>query len=175
MLQNAVWERFSATAGVVLTVFETNPLTDASASEPVGVAANGYGTKFLTSSKLTHLEVFDAAFRRHILLQTLILLQYLRLPNSTGQGAQRHVAVTGAQLLAVQALEERVVKCLQATPPSAAEFVSALENAIVRERMWLAWKVNACKARSLGSPVKIRDCLSEQGAMQVCAFFTRRR
>lgn len=149
MLQNAVWERFSATAAAVLSVFEATPLTDTdvSASEPVGVAANGYGTKFLTSSKLTHLEVHDAAFRRHLLLQMRFLLQFLQLPNTSGQAAQRLVAVTGAQLQAVKELEARVARCLQATPPSAAEFAAAVENAIVRERMWLSWKVHQCKAR----------------------------
>lgn len=144
-----MWERFSATAAAVLSVFEATPLTDTdvSASEPVGVAANGYGTKFLTSSKLTHLEVHDAAFRRHLLLQMRFLLQFLQLPNTSGQAAQRLVAVTGAQLQAVKELEARVARCLQATPPSAAEFAAAVENAIVRERMWLSWKVHQCKAR----------------------------
>lgn len=165
MLQNAVWERFSQTASAVLSVFESNPLTDTdvSGSDAVGVAANGYGTKYLTSSKLTHLEVHDAAFRRHMLLQTRFLLQFLQLPNSSGQTAQRLVAVTGTQLQAVRELEERVAKCLKGTPPSAAEFAAAVENAIVRERMWLTWKINQCKVGRRASQTDCCACFHRDG------------
>ena len=45
-----------------------------------GGETESYCVKYLTSSKLLHLQLRDPAFRRHFLLQCLILMQYIKLP-----------------------------------------------------------------------------------------------
>ncbi|KAJ6341106.1 hypothetical protein OIU78_009308 [Salix suchowensis] len=69
------WQKFSSSLTVVLNTFEAQPLSE----EEGGVnnleeEAAAFNIKYLTSSKLMGLELKDPSFRRHVLVQCLILL-----------------------------------------------------------------------------------------------------
>ncbi|KAL6327589.1 hypothetical protein AAG906_021880 [Vitis piasezkii] len=63
------WQKFTSNLMVVLNTFEAQPLKAAT-----------FSIKYLTSSKLMGLELKDPSFRRHILVQCLILFDYLKAP-----------------------------------------------------------------------------------------------
>ncbi|KAL7984372.1 hypothetical protein Chor_002942 [Crotalus horridus] len=77
------WKTFLKYSEEVLTVFESCKLDDTQASrkkleELKTGGEHVYFAKFLTSEKLMDLQLSDSNFRRHILLQYLILFQYLK-------------------------------------------------------------------------------------------------
>ncbi|KAG8133508.1 putative THO complex subunit 1 protein [Naja naja] len=77
------WKIFLKYSEEVLTVFESYKLDDTQASrkkleELKTGGEHVYFAKFLTSEKLMDLQLSDSNFRRHILLQYLILFQYLK-------------------------------------------------------------------------------------------------
>uniref|UniRef100_A0A670YD19 THO complex subunit 1 n=1 Tax=Pseudonaja textilis TaxID=8673 RepID=A0A670YD19_PSETE len=77
------WKTFLKYSEEVLTVFESYKLDDTQASrkkleELKTGGEHVYFAKFLTSEKLMDLQLSDSNFRRHILLQYLILFQYLK-------------------------------------------------------------------------------------------------
>ncbi|XP_028922344.1 THO complex subunit 1 isoform X3 [Ornithorhynchus anatinus] len=77
------WKTFLKYSEEVLAVFRSYKLDDTQASRKKleELKAGGehvYFAKFLTSEKLMDLQLSDSNFRRHILLQYLILFQYLK-------------------------------------------------------------------------------------------------
>jgi len=83
----------------------------------------------------------DSYFRRHILVQVLITLDFLRwnrpkAPAPTLREKQR------AQL---EDMWRRVKNVMRATPPGGRAFTAAVTAVLVRERNWMQWKRDACK------------------------------
>ncbi|PIO24557.1 hypothetical protein AB205_0042290, partial [Aquarana catesbeiana] len=77
------WKTFLKFSEEVLAVFKSYKLDDTQASrkkieELKSGGEHVYFAKFLTSEKLMDLQLSDSNFRRHILLQYLILFQYLK-------------------------------------------------------------------------------------------------
>lgn len=74
----AMWQVYSAIK-VVLAEFARTPMTVAAGSLGGGAGAaadsDGLTVKYLSSSKLMHLQLRDAGLRRHFLVQALTLLQ----------------------------------------------------------------------------------------------------
>ncbi|XVF32577.1 hypothetical protein REPUB_Repub17cG0094000 [Reevesia pubescens] len=75
------WQKFTSSLMVVLNTFEAHPLSEEEgADNNLEEEATTFNIKYLTSSKLMGLELKDPSFRRHILLQCLILFDYLKAP-----------------------------------------------------------------------------------------------
>ncbi|KAJ8431160.1 hypothetical protein Cgig2_026757 [Carnegiea gigantea] len=78
------WHRFTSSLAIVLNTFEAQPLSDeegnANNFEEEGASFN---IKYLTSSKLMGLELKDPSFRHHVLVQCLILFDYLKAPGKS--------------------------------------------------------------------------------------------
>ncbi|XP_042499695.1 THO complex subunit 1 [Macadamia integrifolia] len=75
------WQKFASNLMVVLDTFEAQPLSDdAGNTNNLEEEAATFSIKYLTSSKLMGLELKDPSFRRHILVQCLILFDYLKAP-----------------------------------------------------------------------------------------------
>ncbi|CAM8880231.1 unnamed protein product [Rhodiola kirilowii] len=75
------WQKFTSSLMVVLNTFEAQPLTDEEGNaNDLEEDAATFSIKYLTSSKLMGLELKDPSFRRHILVQSLILFDYLKAP-----------------------------------------------------------------------------------------------
>lgn len=134
------WHRFTSSLTVVLNTFEAQPLSDeegnANNLEEEGAA---FTIKYLTSSKLMGLELKDPSFRRHVLVQCLILFDYVKAPGKSDKDLPSE-----AMKEEIKASEERVKKLLEVTPPKGKEFLSSIEHILEREKNWVWWKRDGC-------------------------------
>ncbi len=100
-----------------------------------------YFAKFLTSEKLMNLQLRDSHFRRHVLVQLLILFQYLG--GDVKFKTQAHVT-SDAQTQWIKDTTDRVYQLLSETPPNGREFVAYIKWALKSEENWVAWKNDGC-------------------------------
>ncbi|KAK3228771.1 hypothetical protein Dsin_000652 [Dipteronia sinensis] len=134
------WQKFTSSLMVVLNTFDAQPL-----SEEVGDAndleeeAATFNIKYLTSSKLMGLELKDPSFRRHVLLQCLILFDYLKAPGKNDKDLPSE-----SMKEELKSCEERVKKLLEMTPPKGKIFLQSIEHILEREKNWVWWKRDGC-------------------------------
>uniref|UniRef100_A0A803MX55 THO complex subunit 1 n=1 Tax=Chenopodium quinoa TaxID=63459 RepID=A0A803MX55_CHEQI len=125
---------------VVLNTFEAQPLSDeegnANNLEEEGAAVN---IKYLTSSKLMGLELKDPSFRRHVLVQCLILFDYVKPSGKSDKDLPSE-----AMKEEIKTYEERVKNLLEVTPPKGKEFLCSIEHILEREKNWVWWKRDGC-------------------------------
>lgn len=151
-LQVGKWAEISRDIRRVLEKFRQEKVTvgeSAAAGTGGGAGASGQGAsvKYLSSSRLMGLQLRDATFRRHFLLQCLILMQWCERPRQKDKGGLR------AKLLDdLQDLRARVYAELEATPDKGREFAAAVRHLIQWEDSWAAWKQGGCPAAPLERP-----------------------
>ena len=100
-----------------------------------------YFAKFLTSEKLMSLQLRDSHFRRHILVQFLILFQYLSSDVKFKTSSQ---VPTDSQAVWIKDTTAKVYELLAETPPNGAEFATYVKQVLKREENWIAWKNDGC-------------------------------
>ena len=100
-----------------------------------------YFAKFLTSEKLMNLQLHDSHLRRHILIQLLVLFQYL--VGDVKFKTASHV-ITDAQSLWIKDTTEKVYKLLEETPPDGADFAGYIKQVLAGEKSWIGWKNDGC-------------------------------
>ncbi|RZB94441.1 efThoc1, Dak1 and/or Death domain containing protein [Asbolus verrucosus] len=115
-----------------------------------------YFSKYLTSQKLLDLQLYDVNFRRAVLLQFLILFQYL---SSSVKFKSDSFELKTDQKEWVQASTDKVYNLLRETPPDGKRFAEIASNILSREEYWNAWKNDGCpelkkSVISLESPEK---------------------
>ncbi|WOL10731.1 THO complex subunit 1 isoform X1 [Canna indica] len=138
------WQKFASNLMVVLDAFEAQPLSDDDGNmnnlqqEEEDVAFN---TKYLTSSNLMGLELKDPSFRRHILVQCLILFDFLKTPGKNDKDG-----LSESMKEEIKSCEERVKKLLEVIPPKGKEFLQSIEHILEREKNWVWWKRDGCPA-----------------------------
>lgn len=137
------WQKFSSNLMVVLDTFDAQPL-----SEDAGNVNNleeeeaaAFSIKYLTSSKLMGLELKDPGFRRHILVQCLILFNYLKTPGKNDKDGPSE-----SMKEEINSCEERIKKLLETIPPKGNEFLHSIEHVLEREKNWVWWKRDGCPA-----------------------------
>ncbi|CAO2593201.1 THO complex subunit 1 [Lemmus lemmus] len=113
------WKTFLKYSEEVLAVFKSYKLDD---------REHVYFAKFLTSEKLMDLQLSDSNFRRHILLQYLILFQYLK----------------GQQSLWIEDTTKSVYQLLSENPPDGERFSKMVEHILNTEENWNSWKNEGC-------------------------------
>ncbi|CAL5330555.1 unnamed protein product [Camellia sinensis] len=134
------WQKFTSSLMVVLNTFDAQPLSDeeGNANNLEDEAAT-FGIKYLTSSKLMGLELKDPSFRRHVLVQCLILFDYLKAPGKNDKDLPSETLKEE-----IKSFEERVKKLLEMTPPNGKEFLNSIDHILERERNWVWWKRDGC-------------------------------
>uniref|UniRef100_A0A0C9QU23 TSA: Wollemia nobilis Ref_Wollemi_Transcript_9715_2293 transcribed RNA sequence n=1 Tax=Wollemia nobilis TaxID=56998 RepID=A0A0C9QU23_9CONI len=137
------WQSFAASLSTVLDTFEAQPLgdDDANADDLEERDTEAFSIKYLTSSKLMSLELKDPSFRRHILVQCLIIFDYLK---SAGKGDKDGPKESMRE--EIKDYEERVKKLLEIIPPRGREFLDSIEHILKREQNWVWWKRDGCIA-----------------------------
>nr|XP_043635689.1 THO complex subunit 1 [Erigeron canadensis] len=139
-LATTKWHKFSSCLTVVLNTFEAQPLSDEdSSANNLEDEAATFSIKYLTSSNLMGLELKDPSFRRHILVQCLILFDYLKAPGKNDKDLP-----SDAMKEEIKSCEERVKKLLIMTPPKGEKFLHSIEHILERERNWVWWKRDGC-------------------------------
>ncbi|KAL7120356.1 hypothetical protein ACP275_02G117600 [Erythranthe tilingii] len=133
------WQKFSSSLTVVLNTFEAQPLSDEEGSA-INLEDEGsnFSIKYLTSSNLMGLELKDPSFRRHVLVQCLILFDYLKAPGKNDKD------MPSDTLEEIKTCEERAKKLLEMMPPKGKEFLHSIEHILERERNWVWWKRDGC-------------------------------
>ncbi|XP_053681306.1 THO complex subunit 1 [Anopheles nili] len=155
------WKTFATHAGSVLSAFSSFKLEEhrpsntstskPSAEGPAAVCpmeedqireAGHFFAKFLTNPKLLSLQLSDSNFRRSVLVQFLILFQYL---NSTVKfKAETHVLTT-AQGDWLKETETLVYRLIEESPPNGKKFADTARHMLMREELWNSWKNEGCK------------------------------
>ena len=100
-----------------------------------------YFAKFLTSEKLMNLQLHDSHFRRHILVQCLILFQYL---TSDVKFKPPSLVLSDSQSLWIKDATEKVYTLIKETPPNGDEFAAYVHQVLIREESWIIWKNEGC-------------------------------
>ncbi|XWS57045.1 hypothetical protein CRYUN_Cryun09bG0137800 [Craigia yunnanensis] len=133
------WQKFTSTLMVVLNTFEAQPLSEEEgADNNLEEEGTAFNIKYLTSSKLMGLELKDPSFRRHILLQCLILFDYLKAPGKNDKDSSESMKEE------IKSCEDRVKKLLEVTPPKGNDFLHSIEHILEREKNWVWWKRDGC-------------------------------
>ena len=100
-----------------------------------------YFNKYLTSEKLVNLQLSDSHFRRHILVQIMIVFQYLTGDVKFKNQSQN---LSDSQALWVEDTRKKVVKLVEEIPPDGARFSEYILHALKREENWIKWKNEGC-------------------------------
>lgn len=98
--------------------------------------------KFLTNPKLLSLQLSDSNFRRSVLVQLLILFQYL---NSTVKFKADNHCLTQVQIDWLKETESTVYKLIVESPPNGRKFADSVRHMLSREELWNSWKNEGCK------------------------------
>uniref|UniRef100_A0A8C4VV71 THO complex subunit 1 n=1 Tax=Gopherus evgoodei TaxID=1825980 RepID=A0A8C4VV71_9SAUR len=130
----------------VLAVFKSYKLDDTQASrkkleELKTGGEHVYFAKFLTSEKLMDLQLSDSNFRRHILLQYLILFQYLK---GQVKFKSSNYVLTDEQSLWIEDTTKLVYQLLSENPPDGERFSKMVEHILNTEENWNTWKNEGC-------------------------------
>ncbi|KAH9686401.1 THO complex subunit 1 [Citrus sinensis] len=134
------WQKFTSSLMVVLNTFDAQPLSDEVGDANVlEEEAATFNIKYLTSSKLMGLELKDPSFRRHVLVQCLILFDYLKAPGKNDKDLPSE-----SMKEEMKSCEERVKKLLEMTPPKGKDFLHSIEHILEREKNWVWWKRDGC-------------------------------
>lgn len=149
------WKTLTANMEEVLKAFKSYKLEEEVRSSSrkkiksasIGIADTGeynelhYFSKFLTSEKLMSLQLRDSHFRRHTLIQCLILFQYLT--SSVKFKGPSHV-LTEAQATWIKTATDKVYALIKETPPNGEDFATYVRQVLVREDSWIVWKNDGC-------------------------------
>ncbi|XP_045495880.1 THO complex subunit 1 [Colias croceus] len=149
------WKTFVAHSGSVLSAFSSYKLeaielqksklnrlktinTDVEMKES---KEQHYFAKFLTNQKLLELQLSDSNFRRCVLIQFLILFQYL---TSSVKFKLESQELKTDQSEWVQETTNIIYKLLSETPPDGKCFVECVKSILKREEHWNSWKNDGC-------------------------------
>ncbi|KAL3868154.1 hypothetical protein ACJMK2_040988 [Sinanodonta woodiana] len=140
------WKMFALNADPVLNAFASSKLDDVKSSRkklnvPRPGQTDTFFAKYLTSEKLLDLQLNDSYFRRYILVQFLILFQYLNSPVKFKSSNQ---VLTEDQSTWVKATQEKIYVLLRETPPDGEQFAKTVEHVLKREENWNNWKNDGC-------------------------------
>ncbi|KAJ3111664.1 hypothetical protein HDU96_005478 [Phlyctochytrium bullatum] len=112
--------------------------------------------KFLTNRKLFDLQLKDTQFRRQILVQFLIIFQFLLMlskpseqkdekkPSIPNKSVQFPFFLTDEQIAWVTEIRSKSMKTLEAIPPFGKRFSNTLTTVITHEKNWIKWKTESC-------------------------------
>jgi THO complex subunit 1 len=132
--------------------------------------AHTFNPKYLTSRDLFELEIKDLSFRRSILVQALIIMDFLI---SLGSKAKEKLSTITKQNLSVvyqdQTLSDEDIKWAMDTKRSIADYLKEgydgaffyrmVDSVLSRDKHWVRWKVEGCPSIELPA-IKPEEYLS---------------
>jgi THO complex subunit 1 len=140
------WAEVSRGVRTVLDRFSFEKVT-VTENALLGGSENGAtSVKYLSSARLLPLQLRDAAFRRHFLLQALVLMAWVEYPllkDWAEKGAK------GRVLEDLQEVRKKVFTALEATPEKGSEFADAIRGVLSGELAWATWKQANCPPEPL--------------------------
>lgn len=139
--------------------------------------------KVLTSKNLLALELADLSFRRHILVQTLIVLDFLlgltlaqkEAWNTTGPVANKSMQIAYILSVAdsewISDLRAKVVRTIGAGTHGK-QFLEVVETLLQRDQSWLRWKCDGCPSYDQPS---IESTRTEAASKRISALVAPKR
>ncbi|KAG9320847.1 hypothetical protein KVV02_001859 [Mortierella alpina] len=122
-------------------------------------APTAYFPKFLTSPKLLQLEMADPYFRKHILIQFLIIIQYLQDHNASAKEAYAKIPNPNKSFQPQWVLEDKDQEWAEALKPKIyaelkeiglesgdARYLNTINFVLDDEESWVQWKAENCQA-----------------------------
>lgn len=118
-------------------------------------ASQPYNPKYLTSRDLFDLEVHDTAFRRHILMQCLIMLEFLLSLSATAKkkmegcknaSVQYPFTLSEDDVNYCQTMRQSIATYLQQQGPGndGKHYYRMVDSVLSRDKNWVRWKAEAC-------------------------------
>ncbi|KAL9529856.1 THO complex subunit [Sphaerulina musiva] len=155
-------------------------LGEAAGSESSNLLDN-YNPKYLTSRDLFDLELSDLAFQRHILVQAMILIDFLlslterakkRLSSLTGTNKSLLYSFTLSEEDTHWATSTRaVIREGLESREDGRQYCRMVETVLTRDKNWVRWKVESCPSIVRGPVTTEEELLARKGV----ANFTRPR
>jgi THO complex subunit 1 len=184
---------FKMSLAATLSVFQKMPNTSSSSStrasrgtkrklsdadSPIPVS-NTFNPKYLTNRDLFDLEIHDLSFRRNILVQALIILDFLL--SLTPSAKAKLTALTNKSVLYTYTLHDEDAKWATSTRASIATYLQQqgngnegkfyyrmVDTVLSRDKNWVRWKAENCAPISL-SPVNVATHVEAQNSLKrVC-------
>jgi THO complex subunit 1 len=139
---------------------------------------DNYNPKYLTSRDLFDLELSDLAFQRHILVQALILIDFLLSLTDKAKQRLAHVATPNKSLLHAFTLSDDDTAWATTTRTAITEKLGAtsegklyhrmVETVLARDKNWVRWKITSCPSMVRG-PVSTEDELRARAGASAAA------
>lgn len=136
------WDEFETNTKIVLNSFITMNLESVNSLRNVAYnSEQDYFAKYLTNQKLLELQLSDSNFRRYILIQFLILFQYLTADVRFKSDSQ---VLSNDKKAIIQELRAKVLDLISHTPPDGLFMKEVIGQIIDREENWSNWKNEGC-------------------------------
>ena len=148
-------------------------LDQAGGSESTTHLLDNYNPKYLTSRDLFELELSDLAFQRHILVQAMILIDFLL--SLTEKAKKRLSSLTGTNksLLYAFTLNEEDTQWATSTRSAirdglesredGRQYCRMVETVLTRDKNWVRWKVESCPSIVRGPVTTEEELLARKG------------
>ncbi|KAI5815600.1 THO complex, subunit THOC1 [Pyronema omphalodes] len=167
-------------------VAPSKSLSDDSKTTPVAgtkrkredVETEGFNPKYLTSRELFELEIYDLTFRRNVLVQAMILLDFLLSltpaakekwsdPKNTNRAVQYAFTLGPEDEAWVTKTKDQMSGYLQAEQKGKL-FMRLIDTVLAREKNWIAWKTEGCHPFDIPAMKKEEVESAEVKAMNHC-------
>ncbi|CAK1359868.1 THO complex subunit 1 [Cercospora beticola] len=135
---------------------------------------DNYNPKYLTSRDLFDLELSDLAFQRHILVQAMILIDFLLSLTEKAKKRLASLTVTNKSLLYAFTLNEEDTQWATSTRSAirdglesrddGRQYCRMVETVLSRDKNWVRWKVESCPSIVRG-PVNTEEELQARKAV----------
>lgn len=135
---------------------------------------DNYNPKYLTSGDLFELELSDLAFQRHILVQGLILIDFLLSLTEKTKKRLAALATPNKSMLHAFTLSEDDVKWATSTRSAITSYLSLtqegrgycrmVETVLARDKNWVRWKVESCPSIVKGPVSTEQEMAARKGA-----------
>lgn len=136
--------------------------------------ADEYNPKYLTSRDLFDLELSDLAFQRHILVQALILIDFLLSLTEKAKKRLSELPTSNKSMVYAFTLGEDDTKWANSTRSAITSYLSSsnegrhysrmVETVLSRDRNWVRWKIESCPSIVRGPVTTEEEMNARRGA-----------
>jgi THO complex subunit 1 len=137
--------------------------------------SNSVNTKYLTNRDLFDLEVHDIAFRRHILVQALIILDFLlsltpaaklKLSDSMNKAVLYSFTLSDEDAAWALSTKGSIASYLQQGNGNEGKFYYRMVDTVLsRDKNWVRWKADSCPSIDR-PPIKVEEYLQAQQTLK---------
>ena len=138
--------------------------------------SSSFNPKYLTSRDLFDLEISDLAFRRHVLVQALILVDFLlsltpkakkKLENTSNKSVLYSYTLSEEDAKWATSMRSDIATYLQ-QGPEGKFYYRMVDTVLSRDKNWVHWKAEGCPEIQR-EPVSAEDFAeAEKGAAKAC-------